>query len=172
MTLVYIADLNRVANHYFTSIRCFVLFILVLGFSAAGLWAAYQGVRSALIQTGAVTGRMSSSNPNLQNIPIRTELGREIRRAFVAPEGWTLIAADYSQVELRVLAHVAKEEILIDAFRNDQDILTVFDTLIDRFSYKTLRIFQAVLTEIIEPGRKDICIDNGHLETGISYIDR
>ena len=65
---------------------------------------------------------MSSSNPNLQNIPIRTELGREIRRAFVAPEGWLLIAADYSQVELRVMAHVAKEEILIDAFRNNQDI--------------------------------------------------
>ncbi len=73
-------------------------------------------------QTGAVTGRMSSSNPNLQNIPIRTDLGREIRRAFVAPAGWSLIAADYSQVELRILAHVAKEEILIDAFRNDQDI--------------------------------------------------
>ncbi len=73
-------------------------------------------------QTGAVTGRMSSSNPNLQNIPIRTELGREIRRAFVAPAGWSLIAADYSQVELRILAHVAKEEILIDAFRNNQDI--------------------------------------------------
>jgi DNA polymerase-1 len=73
-------------------------------------------------QTGAVTGRMSSSNPNLQNIPIRTELGREIRRAFVAPEGWSLVAADYSQVELRILAHVAQEEILIDAFRNDQDI--------------------------------------------------
>jgi len=73
-------------------------------------------------QTGAVTGRMSSSNPNLQNIPIRTDLGREIRRAFVAPAGWSLIAADYSQVELRILAHVAKEEILIDAFRNNQDI--------------------------------------------------
>ena len=79
-------------------------------------------VHTSFSQTGAVTGRMSSSNPNLQNIPIRTELGREIRRAFVAPEGWLLIAADYSQVELRVMAHVAKEEILIDAFRNNQDI--------------------------------------------------
>jgi len=73
-------------------------------------------------QTGAVTGRMSSSNPNLQNIPIRTELGREIRRAFVVPAGCLLISADYSQIELRVLAHVAKEETLINAFRNDQDI--------------------------------------------------
>ncbi|MCB0061938.1 MAG: hypothetical protein KDE19_07480, partial [Caldilineaceae bacterium] len=79
-------------------------------------------VHTSFNQTGAVTGRMSSSNPNLQNIPIRTELGREIRRAFVAPEGWSLVAADYSQVELRILAHVAKEEILIDAFRHDQDI--------------------------------------------------
>ena len=73
-------------------------------------------------QVGAVTGRMSSNNPNLQNIPIRTELGREIRRAFVAPAGWRLISADYSQVELRVLAHIAKEEALIESFRADQDI--------------------------------------------------
>ncbi len=73
-------------------------------------------------QTGAVTGRMSSSNPNLQNIPIRTELGREIRRAFVVPDGYLLLAADYSQVELRILAHVAKEDALINAFRNNLDI--------------------------------------------------
>lgn len=73
-------------------------------------------------QAGAVTGRMSSSDPNLQNIPIRTELGREIRRAFVAPAGSLLISADYSQVELRILAHVAEEESLIEAFNNDQDI--------------------------------------------------
>ncbi|MCB0160394.1 MAG: DNA polymerase I, partial [Caldilineaceae bacterium] len=73
-------------------------------------------------QTGAVTGRMSSSNPNLQNIPIRTELGREIRRAFLPADGWVLLSADYSQVELRVLAHVAQEHGLIDAFRADQDI--------------------------------------------------
>jgi DNA polymerase I len=73
-------------------------------------------------QTGSSTGRLSSSNPNLQNIPIRTELGREIRRAFVAPPGWLLISADYSQVELRILAHVAQEEALIEAFRADQDI--------------------------------------------------
>lgn len=79
-------------------------------------------VHTSFNQTGAVTGRMSSSNPNLQNIPIRTELGREIRRAFVVPEGWTLLAADYSQIELRIMAHVAQEEILLDAFRNDQDI--------------------------------------------------
>ncbi len=73
-------------------------------------------------QAGAVTGRMSSSRPNLQNIPIRTELGRKIRRAFVAEPGWHLVAADYSQVELRILAHMAHEEGLIQAFLDDQDI--------------------------------------------------
>lgn len=73
-------------------------------------------------QAGAVTGRMSSSDPNLQNIPIRTEVGREIRRAFVAPPGWLLMSADYSQIELRVLAHVAHEESFIEAFRAGADI--------------------------------------------------
>jgi DNA polymerase-1 len=73
-------------------------------------------------QTGSSTGRLSSSDPNLQNIPIRTEVGREIRRAFVARPGWRLISADYSQVELRILAHVAQEAALIEAFRADQDI--------------------------------------------------
>ena len=79
-------------------------------------------LHTSFSQVGAVTGRMSSSNPNLQNVPIRTELGREIRRAFVAPPGWQLISADYSQVELRVLAHVADEPALIESFRADQDI--------------------------------------------------
>lgn len=79
-------------------------------------------VHTSFNQAGAVTGRMSSSNPNLQNIPIRTELGREIRRAFVAPPGWVLLSADYSQVELRILAQVAGEQGLIDAFLADQDI--------------------------------------------------
>jgi len=73
-------------------------------------------------QAGAVTGRMSSSDPNLQNIPIRTEVGREIRRAFLAPPGWLLMSADYSQIELRVLAHVAHEESFIEAFRAGADI--------------------------------------------------
>jgi DNA polymerase-1 len=75
-------------------------------------------------QTGAATGRLSSSNPNLQNIPIKTELGREIRAAFVPREGWDLVVADYSQIELRLLAHLSGDPVLTDAFRNGEDIHT------------------------------------------------
>jgi DNA polymerase-1 len=73
-------------------------------------------------QAVAATGRLSSSDPNLQNIPIRTELGREIRRAFVAPPGCLLVAADYSQIELRVLAHLSGDEVLTEAFRRGEDV--------------------------------------------------
>ena len=79
-------------------------------------------IHTSFNQTGAVTGRISSSNPNLQNIPIRNELGREVRRAFVAEAGWKLIAADYSQVELRIMAHIAQDPGLLGAFELGQDI--------------------------------------------------
>jgi len=76
-------------------------------------------------QTGTATGRLSSANPNLQNIPIRTELGREIRAAFTAEPGHVLLAADYSQIELRLLAHFSKDSLLVEAFRRGDDIHTL-----------------------------------------------
>jgi DNA polymerase-1 len=90
-------------------------------------------VHTCFNQAVAATGRLSSSDPNLQNIPIRTEIGREIRRAFVADRGHVLISADYSQIELRVLAHLSGDEALLDAFTNNVDIhdrtaLKVFGT--------------------------------------------
>ena len=96
-------------------------------------------VHTCFNQAVAATGRLSSSDPNLQNIPIKTELGREIRRAFIAETGHVLISADYSQIELRVLAHLAEDETLIEAFRrgddiHDQTALKVFgpDSAMDR----------------------------------------
>ena len=76
-------------------------------------------------QTGTATGRLSSANPNLQNIPIRTELGREIRAAFTAEPGHVLLAADYSQIELRLLAHLSKDPLLVEAYRRGDDIHTL-----------------------------------------------
>lgn len=73
-------------------------------------------------QTGTRTGRFSSSNPNLQNIPVRTELGQRVKQAFIAPDGWVFLAADYSQVELRVLAHLTKKGYLFDAYTEGADV--------------------------------------------------
>jgi DNA polymerase-1 len=82
-------------------------------------------VHTTFGQTGTATGRLSSTNPNLQNIPIRTELGREIRAAFIAEPGHVLMAVDYSQVELRLLAHFSKDKLLVEAFRRGDDIHTL-----------------------------------------------
>jgi len=81
-------------------------------------------VHTSYNQTGSVTGRIASTDPNLQNIPIRTELGRQVRKAFVASPGSSLVAVDYSQIELRVAAHMAGDKAMLEAFREDQDIHT------------------------------------------------
>ncbi|MEG4349121.1 DNA polymerase I [Microcoleus sp. LAD1_D3] len=76
-------------------------------------------------QTATGTGRLSSSNPNLQNIPIRTEFSRQIRKAFLPEAGWLMVSADYSQIELRILAHLSQEPVLIEAYQNNRDVHTV-----------------------------------------------
>ncbi len=76
-------------------------------------------------QTATGTGRLSSSNPNLQNIPIRTEFSRQIRKAFLPEAGWVMVSADYSQIELRILAHLSQEPVLIEAYQNNRDVHTV-----------------------------------------------
>lgn len=81
-----------------------------------------QRIHTNFNQTGTSTGRLSSSNPNLQNIPIRSEFSRQIRKAFLPREGWQLVSADYSQIELRILAHLSQEPILLEAYRNRQDV--------------------------------------------------
>jgi DNA polymerase-1 len=79
-------------------------------------------VHTSYNQTGSVTGRIASSEPNLQNIPIRSEIGRQVRKAFIAAPGNVLLAVDYSQIELRIVAHMARDEAMLDAFRHGQDI--------------------------------------------------
>lgn len=81
-------------------------------------------VHTSYNQTGSVTGRIASSDPNLQNIPIRTEIGRQVRRAFIAGSGHQLLSVDYSQVELRIVAHMAQDQAMLEAFRAGQDIHT------------------------------------------------
>ncbi len=106
-------------------------------------------VHTSFNQTMAATGRLSSSNPNLQNIPIRTEMGREIRKAFIAEENNYLLSSDYSQVELRVLAHLSEDEALMEAFQMGEDIHTrtaceIFGTTPDRLDAEARRMAKAV----------------------------
>ncbi len=84
-----------------------------------------QRVHTDFNQAATATGRLSSSNPNLQNIPIRTEFSRQIRRGFIPEPGWQLVSVDYSQIELRILAHLSQEPVLIEAYQNNQDVHTL-----------------------------------------------
>ncbi|WP_234996683.1 DNA polymerase I [Planktothrix sp. PCC 11201] len=86
---------------------------------------ANQRIHTSFNQTITATGRLSSSNPNLQNIPIKTEFSSKIRKAFITQPNWLLVAADYSQIELRILAHLSQEPILLEAYQNNQDVHTV-----------------------------------------------
>jgi DNA polymerase-1 len=106
-------------------------------------------VHTSYNQTGTVTGRISSSDPNLQNIPIRTEVGREVRRAFVAEEGSVLLAADYSQVELRVLAHISQDPAMLDTFARGEDIHTstaafLFDVPLSEVDREMRRVAKSI----------------------------
>jgi len=106
-------------------------------------------IHTSYHQAVAATGRLSSSDPNLQNIPIRTPEGRRIRQAFVAPDGYRILAADYSQIELRIMAHLSGDEGLLAAFADDEDIhrataAEVFDTALDEVTGEQRRSAKAI----------------------------
>ncbi len=106
-------------------------------------------IHTSFNQTGAITGRIASSNPNLQNIPIRSEIGQQIRRGFVTEPGWVFLACDYSQVELRILAHISRDEALMEAFRQNQDIhsstaAAVYGIELEDVTYNQRRFAKAV----------------------------
>ncbi len=128
---------------------------------------------------GTVTGRISSNNPNLQNIPIRTDEGRRIRRAFVAQDGWQLMGADYSQVELRVMAHVSQDDALLDAFARDEDIhattaAAVYDVALTEVTYAMRSTAKAVNFGLIYgQGAFGLARQIGvSVEAAQSFIDR
>jgi len=106
-------------------------------------------VHTSYHQAVAATGRLSSSNPNLQNIPVRSAEGRKIRQAFIAPEGYKVVAADYSQIELRIMAHLSSDEGLLDAFAKGEDIhkataADVFGVNIDQVTTDLRRSAKAI----------------------------
>ncbi len=106
-------------------------------------------VHTTFNQIGAATGRLSSLNPNLQNIPIKTEEGREIRAAFVPEEGWDLVIADYSQIELRLMAHMSRDSVLLDAFTRHQDVHT-------RTAAEVFRVDPAMVTPEMRRAAKTV----------------
>jgi DNA polymerase-1 len=135
-------------------------------------------VHTSYHQAVAATGRLSSSDPNLQNIPVRTAEGRRIRQAFVAPKGYKLLAADYSQIELRIMAHLSKDEGLLNAFRDDLDVHTataaeVFKVELAEVTSNQRRSAKAINFGLIygmgaQKLGKDIGVDT---KTAKAYID-
>ncbi|NWC92207.1 MULTISPECIES: DNA polymerase I [unclassified Pseudomonas] len=135
-------------------------------------------VHTSYHQAVAATGRLSSSDPNLQNIPVRTAEGRRIRQAFVAPKGYKLLAADYSQIELRIMAHLSKDEGLLNAFRDDLDVHTataaeVFKVELAQVTSNQRRSAKAINFGLIygmgaQKLGKDIGVDT---KTAKAYID-
>lgn len=111
-------------------------------------------------QTVTSTGRLSSSNPNLQNIPIRDDQGKEIRKAFIADEGYTFLSADYSQIELRIMAHLSQDPNMIEAFSNDQDI----------HAATAAKIYKIPLTEVTSDMRRKAKTANFGIIYGISVF--
>jgi len=109
-----------------------------------------QRVHTNFNQTATSTGRLSSSNPNLQNIPIRTAVSRQIRKAFLPEPGWLLVAADYSQIELRILAHLTQEPVLVEAYQRNEDIHTVTARLL--FEKETITSDERRLAKTINFG--------------------
>ena len=135
-------------------------------------------IHTSYHQAVASTGRLSSSDPNLQNIPVRTAEGRRIRQAFVAPKGYKLLAADYSQIELRIMAHLSRDEGLMNAFRNNLDVHTataaeVFKVELDQVTSDQRRSAKAINFGLIygmgaQKLGKDIGVDT---KTAKAYID-
>jgi DNA polymerase-1 len=115
-------------------------------------------VHTAYHQAVVITGRLSSSNPNLQNIPIRTEEGRKIRRAFAAPPGYKIVAADYSQIELRIMAHFSQDEALLNAFQNNLDV----------HAATAVELFGITLDQVTSEQRRQAKVVNFGLIYGIS----
>ena len=106
-------------------------------------------VHTSYNQAVAITGRLASSDPNLQNIPIRTVDGRKVREAFIAPKGAKILSADYSQIELRIMAHLSKDKRLIQAFKNNEDIhkitaAEIFNTSIDAITNEQRRYAKVI----------------------------